>query len=116
MTIHAQLAAMYAQRMAGNLPAVLVGDFNLKPGDGGYDLVTTGAIDPAHGRTVQVDPIKSTLKAPGHARLRLNCDDMLSNLAFKFNLRRYSTVARRWRPREASGTPALVIPCAVRTQ
>jgi endonuclease/exonuclease/phosphatase family metal-dependent hydrolase len=31
-TIHAQLAAMYAQRMAFALPAVLVGDFNLKPG------------------------------------------------------------------------------------
>jgi len=41
------------------------------------------------GRAVQVDPIKPTLKAPGYARLKLKCDDMLSNFAFKLNLRRY---------------------------
>lgn len=44
MTIHSQLAGMYAQRMAGDLPAVLMGDFNLKPGDGGYDLITSGTL------------------------------------------------------------------------
>ena len=47
MTIHSQLAGMYAQRMAGGadgVPVVLMGDFNLKPGDGGYDLITTGAL------------------------------------------------------------------------
>ena len=48
MTIHSQLAAAYAQRMAGGLPAVLMGDFNLKPGDGGYDLITTGGIPDTH--------------------------------------------------------------------
>jgi len=48
MTIHSQLAAAYAQRMAGDLPAVLMGDFNLKPGDGGYDLITTGDIPSGH--------------------------------------------------------------------
>ena len=48
MTIHSQLAAMYAQRQAGDLPAVLMGDFNLKPGDGGYDLITNGELDAAH--------------------------------------------------------------------
>jgi 2',5'-phosphodiesterase len=48
MTIHSQLAAAYAQKMAGSLPVVLMGDFNLKPGDGGYDLITTGDIDAAH--------------------------------------------------------------------
>jgi hypothetical protein len=39
---------------------------------------------------VQVDPIKPTLKAPGTKRLKLKCDLLLSNFAFKFNLRRYT--------------------------
>jgi len=39
---------------------------------------------------VQVDPIKPTLKAPGTKRLKLNYDKLLSNVAFKFNLRRYT--------------------------
>ena len=38
---------------------------------------------------MQVDPIKPTLKAPGITRLKLKCDKLLSNFAFKFNLRRY---------------------------
>jgi hypothetical protein len=38
---------------------------------------------------VQVDPIKSTLKAPGIKRLKLIDDDPLSKFAFEFNLRRY---------------------------
>ena len=39
---------------------------------------------------VQVDPIIPTLKAPGSERLKLQCDELLSTAAFKFNLRRYS--------------------------
>jgi hypothetical protein len=44
------------------------------------------------GRAAQVDPIKSTFKAPGLTtkRLKLEYDDPLSKLAFKFNLRRYN--------------------------
>jgi len=42
------------------------------------------------GRTVQVDPINPTLKALGTKRLKLKCDEPLSNFAFKFNLRRYT--------------------------
>ena len=38
---------------------------------------------------MQVDPIKPALKAPGTKCLKLNCDEPLSNVAFKFNLRRY---------------------------
>ena len=38
---------------------------------------------------MQVDPMKPTLKAPGSERLKLKCDEPLSNFAFKFNLRRY---------------------------
>jgi len=40
---------------------------------------------------VQVDPIKPTLKAPGTKRLTQKCDESLSNFAFNFNLRRYTS-------------------------
>ena len=39
---------------------------------------------------MQVDPMKPTLKAPGIKLLKLECDEPLSEFAFKFNLRRYS--------------------------
>ena len=42
------------------------------------------------GRAVQVDPIKPTLKALGTKRLKLKYGELLSNVAFKFNLRRYN--------------------------
>jgi len=45
---------------------------------------------PGHGRAVQVDPINPTLTPPGTERLKLICDDPLTNLAFEFNLRRYT--------------------------
>ena len=41
---------------------------------------------------MQVDPIKPTLKPPGTKRLKLEYDELLSNFAFKFNLRRYGLV------------------------
>jgi hypothetical protein len=41
---------------------------------------------------VQVEPIKPTLKAPGIKLLKLKHDEPLSNVAFKFNLRRYTKV------------------------
>jgi hypothetical protein len=34
--------------------------------------------------------MKTTLKAPRPKRLKLKCDVLLSNIAFKFNLRRYT--------------------------
>ena len=45
---------------------------------------------PLPGEPVQVDPIKPTLKAPGTKLLKLKYDDPLSNIAFKFKLRRYN--------------------------
>jgi hypothetical protein len=39
---------------------------------------------------VQVAPIKPTLKAPGIKGLKLQYDELLSNVPFKLNLRRYS--------------------------
>ena len=47
-----------------------------------------------HGRAVQVDPTKATVKAPGTKRLKLNHDKLLSRLAFNFNLRRYTMAER----------------------
>ena len=44
------------------------------------------------GRAVHVDTIKPTVKAPGTDLLTLNCCELLSTLAFKFNLRRYTLV------------------------
>ena len=38
---------------------------------------------------MQVDPIKVTLKPPRAERLKPKCDELLSNFAFKFNLRCY---------------------------
>jgi hypothetical protein len=43
------------------------------------------------GEAVQVDPIKPKLKPPGTERLKLKCDDPLSNFGFKFNLRCYTS-------------------------
>jgi hypothetical protein len=53
-------------------------------------LGTTRRAAPARGRAVQVDPIKPEFKPPGTTRLKLKCDDPLSNFAFKINLRRYT--------------------------
>ena len=39
---------------------------------------------------MQADPIKPILKAPGTERLKLQCDEPLSNFAFRFKLRRYN--------------------------
>jgi len=42
---------------------------------------------------VQVDPIISTLKAPGTRRLKLKCNTLLSHAAFTSNLRRSDPAA-----------------------
>ena len=47
------------------------------------------------GGAVKVDPIKPKLKAPGTKRLKLKCDEQLSNVAFNFNVRRYNKVEAR---------------------
>jgi len=58
-----------------------------------------------HGRAVQLDPIKATLKLPGTKLLIRKCDKLLSNVAFNFKLRRYSMV-HMWDPREGMTTGA----------
>ena len=39
---------------------------------------------------MQVDPMKPKLKPPGYQGLKLEFAGLLSNFAFKFNLRRYT--------------------------
>jgi hypothetical protein len=51
---------------------------------------TTSDVQAHLGRVVQVDPIKPALKAPGIKRLNLKYEQLHSNFAFKFNLRRYT--------------------------
>ena len=53
----------------------------------GRGVVEGGAAE--EGSAVQVDPIKSTLKAPGNYLLKVRYDGPLSTFAFKCKLRRY---------------------------
>jgi hypothetical protein len=50
---------------------------------------------PFLGGVVQVDPMKPMLKPPGTNLLKLKYDKPLSNIAFKFNWRRYTSAASR---------------------
>ena len=43
---------------------------------------------------MQVDPIEPVLKAPGSMLLNLRYDGLLSDVAFRFNLRRYNQGGR----------------------
>ena len=54
---------------------------------------TATAAAARRGKAVQVDPIKPTLKAPATKRLKLKYDNLRSNFAFHFNLRRYAARA-----------------------
>jgi hypothetical protein len=53
------------------------------------------AVAHRQGRAVQVDPIKPTLESTGCKRLKLKCDEPLSNFAFNFSLRRYTKGEKR---------------------
>jgi len=60
----------------------------------GVQLRRQDQTDGRHGRAVQVDPIKPTLKAPVSKSLKLKYDKPVSNVAFKFNLRHYTMAVR----------------------
>jgi 2',5'-phosphodiesterase len=45
MALHTALACQHLHKLAAGDPYVFAGDFNFKPGDGCYELVTTGSID-----------------------------------------------------------------------
>jgi hypothetical protein len=52
-----------------------------------------GAAARSLGRAVQVDPMETTLKAPGSKRLTLKDYELVSIVAFNFNLRRYTSAS-----------------------
>jgi len=58
--------------------------------NGGCRGVRVGGSGGVRGMAAQIHPIKPKLKAPGTERLKLKCDEPPSNLAFKFNLRRFT--------------------------
>jgi hypothetical protein len=69
---------------------------------GGYD--GGGAQEVPQGEAVLDDSIKTRVEsAPGvrNLRLKLRCDEPLSNFAFNFNLRRYSKKQRQEVERKA---------------
>ena len=55
---------------------------------------------------MQVDPINPKLKPPGTMLLKLICDEPLSNVGFKFNLRRYNEGKRHLYDAEERGREA----------
>eukprot|EP00240_Pyramimonas_obovata_P003883 CAMPEP_0118938880 /NCGR_PEP_ID=MMETSP1169-20130426/27320_1 /TAXON_ID=36882 /ORGANISM="Pyramimonas obovata, Strain CCMP722" /LENGTH=374 /DNA_ID=CAMNT_0006882977 /DNA_START=262 /DNA_END=1386 /DNA_ORIENTATION=+ len=58
MTIHTALCAQFAEREAGGVPWVLCGDFNIKPSDLQYQLLTEGRMDPNHPQYTTGCPVK----------------------------------------------------------
>jgi len=48
MVIHASLAAQCALEFAGDLPLILAGDFNFRPGSAPYALLTNGSLPKEH--------------------------------------------------------------------
>jgi len=55
----------------------------------GCYMCSRAAVRGHHGRAVQVDPKLTRVDRAWFRRLKLKCDETLSNFAFKFNLRRY---------------------------
>ena len=53
------------------------------------------AVDTAQSRMVQVEPINPRLKASGTTHLKLQYDEPPSNIAFRFNFRRYTLGVER---------------------
>ena len=53
---------------------------------------------------MQVDTVKPPLKAPGTKRLNQKDDKLLSNSAYKSNLRRYTVDISGWTFVDSSGT------------
>lgn len=48
MQIHSALVVSRFQTVCANDPGILAGDFNIKPRDSSYKMITTGHIDPLH--------------------------------------------------------------------
>jgi hypothetical protein len=79
------------------LPHALVtgrDDGDLSTVDASSSYIRQSVVLHAYGRAVQVEPMKPLLKAPGSMILKLRYDGPLSNFAFNFNSRRYTTATR----------------------
>jgi len=65
----------------------------------------------AIGRAVKVDPIKPQIKAPGTERVQLQKSEPLSIVAFRFNMRRYTSesATRCWTRMKRCSTPPLTL-------
>lgn len=48
MTIHTDLAVRHVEKLAGDLPYIIAGDWNIKPDSASYELLTTGKMDEGH--------------------------------------------------------------------
>ena len=67
MVVHAALAAQRTAALARGAPHVLLGDFNFKPGDAAYRLVTEGTLDesdPHYPAAPAWEPWRAELEAP----------------------------------------------------
>ena len=65
MSIHAALSTRRAQTLANGAPLVFLGDFNFKPGDGAYRLVTEGVLpssDPSYPTAPEWEAWRPTLQ------------------------------------------------------
>lgn len=70
MVIHAALCAQRTQLLARGAPCVLLGDFNFKPGDAAYRLITQGNLDEsdAHYPVPPAwEPWRPVLEKPMHS-------------------------------------------------
>jgi endonuclease/exonuclease/phosphatase family metal-dependent hydrolase len=70
MTIHCALAAQRAAALAAGVPFVLAGDFNVKPGDPQYALLTTGSLPADAGAAAPDAPSWEPWRAAVAAPLR----------------------------------------------
>lgn len=86
MVIHAKLAADYAAKFAAGSPYVLAGDFNLKPIDASYCLLTKGKLDEEFAEYAP-PVLEPTLQEPlvsAYAK-KLGKEPNYTNLAFTVN-------------------------------
>jgi hypothetical protein len=82
MVIHAALCTQRTQILARGAPCVLLGDFNFKPGDAAYRLVTEGALDesdPHYPVAPAWEPWRPTLDAMRSAYASLGGEPAYTN-------------------------------------
>ena len=123
MTIHSEMAARHVQTLAGDMPYILAGDWNIKPYSTSYQLLTTGLIDrgdpeypePRWGMEWKptAKPMRSAYAVSGHgepdftnyARIREN-EPFIDTLDYIFLSDEWNVVdVKKLVKREESGGP-----------